>query len=102
MQALRAKIFIKMKSNLAVGPATQAMSRVLQLPLNGFVAIKFSVHDDVNSAVLAAHGLVPSLEVDDAKPGMAQTNSPVGCDPVTLAVGTTMVKTVCGSLQRLR
>jgi hypothetical protein len=53
VQALRAKIFIKMQSDLAVRSGAQPVTRLFEFALDRFVAIEFAVDDDPDLLILA-------------------------------------------------
>src|SRR5579884_1909898 len=83
-----------MQRNLAVGLGAQPVSASYELALNGLVSIELAIDDDPNALVFARDGLIAGGQVDDAEPGMAQSDLPVGRDPLPLPVGTAMVETL--------
>ena len=99
VQALWAKVFIKVQSDFAVGSGAQAVARLLQFPLDRFIAVEFAVDDDVGLAVLAGDGLIAGGEVDDAETRVAEGDAAVGRYPVALAVGAAMVEALGGAVQ---
>jgi hypothetical protein len=68
------------------------VARFFKFPLDGFITVELTVHDDADAAVLACYGLISSCKVDDAQPRTSESHSPVRCDPMPLSVGTAMIK----------
>jgi hypothetical protein len=99
VQALRTKIFIEVKRNLAVRARAQTVSRLFKLALDCFIAVKLTVDHDSGPAVFTHDGLLASRKVDDTKARVSQRNASVLRQPVALAVWATMIQALGGSLQ---
>ena len=70
------------------------MACLLQLLLDGFVAVEFSIDNDSGSAVFTCNRLISRREVDDAEARASKSNSPAQPDPVLLPIGPAVVKTL--------
>jgi hypothetical protein len=64
------------------------MAGVLKFPLDRFITVEFTVHDDASALVLAGDRLV-----NNAESRVAQSNSVALRDPVLLPIGTAVVET---------
>jgi hypothetical protein len=90
MQALGPKVFIQVQCDLAVRTCAQPMSGSLELALGLLVAVELAIDDDSSASILAGDGLTAGDEIDDAQPGMSESNAPVVGHPVALSVRTPM------------
>jgi hypothetical protein len=91
-----------MQRDLTVGARSQTMTALFELPLNGFIAVEFSVHDDPSKFVLAGDGLIAGCEINDAQPRMPEGDALVGRNPMTLAIRPAMIQTLGGPLHNSR
>ena len=96
METVGAEVLIEMERDLAIGSGAQSMALLLQLPLNGFEPIELPIHDDMLSAVFAGDRLVPGGEVDDAEPGVAQADRPIGGNPYPLPIRSPVIQGLGG------
>ena len=78
MQTLGTAIFIEMQSDLAVRSGAETVPRFFQFALDRFVVVEFAVDDDAGASVLARDRLIAGGQVDDAEPGVPESNPPVG------------------------
>src|SRR5436309_6014225 len=90
-----------MKCNLAIGPGSKPVSRLFELLLNRLVTVEFTIDDNPKSFVFVRDRLISGRKVDNAETCVPETNLAVRCDPVTLAVGTSMTETLRSPLQCL-
>src|SRR5215472_16741316 len=99
VQALRPEIFIEMKSDLAVGPGAQAVTRAFELALNRFIAIEFAVDDDAGLFVLAGDRLISGGQINDAETRVTEGDAAVERQPVALPIGAAMIEPLGSPLQ---
>jgi len=71
-----------------------------ELALDRFIAMELSVNDYSAASIFARDGLIAGGKVNDADPSMSRGNAAVLRHPVTLPVGTAMIETPSGPLQR--
>jgi hypothetical protein len=83
-----------MKHNLAIGPGAKLVSRCFKFFLDRLVAVEFAVDDNSKSFVLVRDWLISGRKVDNAEPCMPECDPAVRSDPMPLAVGTAMTKTL--------
>ena len=102
VEAVRPQVLVQVEGDLAVGARPQPVSRPFQLALDPLEVVELAVHDDVAPLVLVRDRLIAGHQIDDAEPGVAQSDSPVGRDPLALAVGAAVVQPRGGAPQRLR
>src|ERR1700755_1127309 len=91
-----------MQGDLAVGSRSQTVSALLEFLLKRVETVELAVDDDPNALVFARDRLIAGREIDDAQPSVAKGHTTIGRYPVALCVGSSMVKTPCGSFDRGR
>ena len=79
----------------------QAVAARFQVPLDRLVSVELAVDDDVDLPVLACDGLIAGRQVDDAQPGVPETDVPVIRDPPPLPVGAAVSEPSRSRLDRL-
>src|SRR5215813_11645780 len=82
-----------MKGDFAVGSGSQPVARLLELALDCLIAIELAVDDDACLLVLADDRLVAGREIDDAETRMAESDAPVGRNPMALPVRAAVLET---------
>ena len=92
VEALDAQVFVQMECDLAVRPRSQVVAGAFEFALGGLVVIEFAVNDDVFAAIFAGNRLVAGGQIDDAKPCVTQSYSPIGRNPMSLSVRPAMME----------
>src|SRR5207249_5941448 len=82
LQAVSTEVLVKMQGNFTVRAGAQAMTGLLQLFLNWFVAVEFAVYDDPERFIFISDGLISRGQVDNAQAGVSKAHAPIGGDPV--------------------
>ena len=77
------------------------MTCLFEFLLDGLITVKLSVHNDSKALILIGNRLVPGRQIDNAEPCVAETNSTILSDPMTLTVRATMMQAFGCPLQRL-
>src|SRR5215469_18340033 len=89
-----------MKCDLAVGSRAQMVPGALKFVLDSLVVVKLAVDNYVLAFIFTRDRLVARSQVDDAKPGVTESYSPIGRDPMSLPVGTTVMESASSCLHR--
>src|SRR5215213_688707 len=102
LQTFSARLFVKVKGDLAVGARAKPVPARFEVAPNPFVVVKLSVDHDAQPTVLAGYRLRPRHQVDNAEPRAAQPDPTVRRRPMMLLIWSTMCEPLGGPHERLR
>ena len=86
MERTGAAILEEVQRDLAVRLRSERVALTLELTPDPLEIVELAVGHDAEPAILADDGLIAGLEVDNAKPRMAESCASIGRDPYVLCV----------------
>src|SRR5215472_5295141 len=91
-----------MESDFAVRTCPQPVSSFLELLLDRLITVEFAVHNNAKASIFVGDGLISGRQIDNAEPRVAEADAAISCNPMALAVRTTMMEALRCFHQRLR
>src|SRR6185437_2035197 len=79
--AVAAVLFVKVNDGFCVALRAVAMSSGFEIRAQLLMVVNFTVKDDPNVFVFIGEGLMPGLEVDDAKPAHGEADASFDEEP---------------------